>query len=121
MSTFDLEVKLDVDFGRVSAGCRDALADAIVQTVECDIKPLAVELSPWLTGTNRRSIETDWQDSGNGIAMQLFTTSGYGGYLEAGTRKMAARPYLYPAFLYHRKGFFKRLRDIIRRALGKRR
>jgi hypothetical protein len=101
MSAFDMEIKLDVDFAQVSAGCRDALAEAIVQTVECDIKPLAVELSPWLTGTNRRSIETDWQTTGNRITMQLFTTSGYGGYLEAGTRKMAARPYLYPVFLYY--------------------
>ncbi len=29
---------------------------------------------------------------------RIYTQSGYGGYLELGTAKMSAKPYIYPAF-----------------------
>lgn len=51
------------------------------------------------TGTNRRSIDFTVTETTEGIQAQLFTTSGYGGYLEVGTSKMRAQPYLYPAFI----------------------
>ena len=34
------------------------------------------------------------------IDLDVFTTSGYGGYLEVGTRKMGPRPYIVPAVEY---------------------
>jgi HK97 gp10 family phage protein len=114
MSAFDMTVDLKIDFAKVSAECKEALERAIIDTVEMDIKPDAVEKSPYLTGKNRASIETQYAEGQDGTTMDLFTTSGYGGYLEAGTRKMAARPYLYPAYEAHKKDFFDRLREIIR-------
>jgi len=61
--------------------------------------------SPHRFGTNMRSINPLGQvhSSGattidpNNIDGEVFTTSGYGGYLEVGTRKMPARPYIVPA------------------------
>jgi hypothetical protein len=35
--------------------------------------------------------------SPTGISVAVYTQSGYGGYLETGTRYMPARPYIYPA------------------------
>jgi len=64
--------------------------------------------SPVKTGNNRRSIS--WgtvaevrrrDESGTtipgGVTHAVWTESGYGGFLETGTRKMAARPYIRPA------------------------
>jgi len=42
----------------------------------------AIRRSPFKTGTNRRSIQ--W-DSPRGGERRIFTTSGYGGFLEIGT------------------------------------
>ncbi len=55
----------------------------------------AKKRSPFLTGTNRRSI--DW-DAPSPMTRRIFTQSGYGIFLEWGTKKMAARPYMKPAF-----------------------
>ena len=54
----------------------------------------AKELSPVDTGHNRDSIDY----TANGLNGEIFTQSGYGGWLEVGTSKMAARPYFRPAF-----------------------
>lgn len=57
----------------------------------------AKELSPVAKvkgGNNRDSI--DYRASG--LSGEIFTESGYGGWLEVGTSKMAARPYFRPAF-----------------------
>ena len=40
-----------------------------------------------------------------GDDLYVVTTSGYGGYLELGTRRMKARPYFAPAFERARKDF----------------
>ena len=53
----------------------------------------AVKRSPFKTGTNRRSLMHD----AFGTGRRIFGTSGYSGYLEVGTCKMAARPYIRPA------------------------
>jgi HK97 gp10 family phage protein len=91
---------------------------AVQETFELDIKPAAVEKSPVTeegaainaamgkkpphilgTGFNRRSIDVSVTETDKGPQAQLFTQSGYGGYLETGTSKMRAQPYLYPAFI----------------------
>ena len=106
------------------ATAKQAIAAATQETFELDIKPDAVERSPVTeegyarnlellaehklggrspsgTGTNRRSIDTETEVTAEGPKATLFTQSGYGGYLEVGTEKMRAQPYLYPAFIEH--------------------
>jgi hypothetical protein len=106
-----------------------AAVQEIIRTVtqevfELDIKPAAVQGSPVTeegflinealkargklgdrrvggTGHNRRSIDISVKSSERGVEASLFTQSGYGGYLETGTSRMRAQPYLYPAFIQH--------------------
>lgn len=51
--------------------------------------------SPVDTGNNRDSVKFRMESDRLAI---VFTESGYGGYLELGTVKMAARPYIKPAY-----------------------
>lgn len=83
----------------------------------------AINNSPWKTGNNRRSLffgvtgfghtqallgGRESKDTWTGvdeslldeskIEAVLYSTSGYGGFLETGTYKMGARPYIRPAY-----------------------
>jgi hypothetical protein len=87
---------------------RLAMRDTVVAVTE-DV----IELSPWLTGNNRRSIAGEVSGMGlvasggeGGAERQVdddkaegavYSTSGYGGYLDTGTSRMPARPYFKPA------------------------
>lgn len=62
--------------------------------------------SPYDTGNNRDSIQ--FKESGRGRFM-VYTESGYGGWLEIGTTKMPARPYIRPAY-YEAKDELERRR-----------
>ena len=56
----------------------------------------AKEGSPKLTGHNARSITFVAPKGKKGV--RVFTESGYGGYLEIGTKRMSPRPYFRPAW-----------------------
>jgi HK97 gp10 family phage protein len=106
------------------AAIKAAIMEATQEVFELDIVPTAKELSPVTaeglarnlalqaehklgsrrpggTGLNRNSIDSEVTDTEQGPQAELFTQSGYGGYLEVGTSKMRAQPYLYPAFEEH--------------------
>jgi HK97 gp10 family phage protein len=51
------------------------------------------------TGHNRQSLDVEFTETPSGTQATLFSQSGYGGYLEVGTSKMRAQPYIWPAFL----------------------
>ena len=57
-----------------------------------------------VTGTLRSSIAQDVRADGSDVVARIGTNVPYGRYLEQGTRKMAARPYLRPA-LQHAQEF----------------
>lgn len=72
-----------------------------IRDVVKDIANDAIKSSPVLTGNNRRSIMFE-VGPGSAVAKgeldgAIYSTSGYGGYLETGTVKMGARPYFKPA------------------------
>jgi len=93
----------------VSEANKLAMRDTVVEVLADSIRPP----SPWLTGHNRRSMAGEV--SGMGVVRQgadaepektvddakiegaVYSTSGYGGYLETGTSRMPARPYIKPA------------------------
>ena len=75
--------------------------------------------SPYLTGHNRRSMTAEVSGMGtvargvdsepekvvddSKIQGAVYSTSGYGGYLETGTHSMGARPYIKPSYDRHIK------------------
>lgn len=75
-------------------GKTEAAAHEWLLRVTSEIEGTAKELSPYQYGTNRRSITRDVK----GLVGRVYSTSGYGGYLETGTSRMAAQPYFYPAY-----------------------
>lgn len=84
-----------------------AMRDTVVAVLADSIRPP----SPVLTGNNRRSMagevsgmgkvvgegSAERQVNDSKIEGAVYSTSGYGGFLETGTSKMAARPYIKPA------------------------
>ncbi len=105
---------------QAKATLTESIREAVQTVFATKIHPQAVENSPVTpegaefnlakgkkppfilgTGTNRRSIDFTVEANEQGVKAALFTQSGYGGYLETGTSKMRAQPYLYPAFIEH--------------------
>ena len=81
-----------------------------MRDVTVQVTAEAVPNSPIETGNNRRSIAAEVSGMGtvagvtgerlvdeNKIQGAVYSTSGYGGYLEVGTQHIAARPYFGPA------------------------
>jgi hypothetical protein len=83
----------------------DAIKEAIAEVFEQNILPDARALSPVGeeavrpgSKRNRESLEIKVYGTKDGPGARIFSTSGHGGFLEVGTRKMGAQPYIYPAF-----------------------
>ena len=91
---------------QVNRATKKALRDVIT-----DIANAVIKGSPHITGHNRlggkvtrtgksRAKEppfTDWQPELKELEGAVYSTSGYGGYLETGTVNMPAQPYFKPA------------------------
>ena len=95
-TSWRLNLKTKEAQGKVAKATKQGLKDIVV-----DIANDAIHLSPWLTGYNARSIKFEVGPSGE-IAKNegegaIYSTSGYGGYLETGTVNMPAQPYFKPA------------------------
>ena len=113
MPGFDVQFRFKLNPAAI-AKLNGALFRALDETLDIDIQTEAKELSPKKTGTNARSIGIEVEEVGGRVEGSIFTQSGYGGYLEVGTSKMAARPYLWPAVEHHAKKVFERMRSLLR-------
>ena len=72
----------------------------------CEIMAMeASNLSPRDTGNNASSITSEVERKGLRITGRVYTQTGYGGWLEVGTSRMAARPYMAPAYRFARAKF----------------
>ena len=106
-STIVLNLKTEEATKQVVEANKLAMRDTVVEVLADSIRPP----SPVDTGNNRRSMVGDASGmgmvAGQGASERLvddskiegavYSTSGYGGFLEVGTSKMAARPYIKPA------------------------
>ena len=94
------EVVLNLKIPEAQAKLRKAVSGSLKDTVVAIARDTIVG-SPYLTGHNRRSIKFELGPGGEVAKRELeaavYSTSGYGGYIETGTAKMAARPYFKPA------------------------
>ena len=110
----NLKVKEVVDL--VNKATKESMRDVVVD-IHGDTIKNAKAVGFWLTGHNSRSLVSEV--SGMGVVKQgadaepgrvvddskmegaVYSTSGYGGYGETGTVRMAARPYMKPALDQH--------------------
>lgn len=108
-----------VKFVSKTAVARETVKKAVFAATEevfnIDILAQAKQDSPVLSGNNRRSIDAEVVNTARGPEAVLFTQSGYGGYLEVGTARMKAQPYLYPAFEKFWNKIPTRVREILKR------
>lgn len=86
------DIKLNLKTKEAQAKIEKAGQKAL-KNVVVDIASDAIHDSPFLSGYNRRSIMFEVED----LTGAIYSTSGYGGYLETGTSRMPARPYFKPA------------------------
>jgi HK97 gp10 family phage protein len=92
----------------ISKRAMDQYMDRVIQT--------ARTLSPYKTGYNRSMISGSVETDDSGFVAVIETGSGYGGYLEFGTWKMEARPYIMPALDAHKVGLGDYFRAAFRSA-----
>jgi len=97
--TLDLKTKWNIEAVKslTLSATREGLKDTIVEIANDVVKG-----SPFKFGNNRRSITYEVGPGGEiateDLTAVVYSTSGYGGYLETGTSRMRARPYFRPAF-----------------------
>ena len=93
---FNFNILSTVDFPGVREKILKAGADSLKEVIVL-IAHDSKKDSPWLTGNNSRSIDYE----SKALTGSVFSTSGYGGYLETGTVKRDPRPYMKPALDQH--------------------
>lgn len=82
-------------FAAVNTGMLSARNKALLNLAK-RVRDRAKDLVPVQTGKLKSSIQVDEKRIAQGQAV-VFTASGYGAYVELGTFKDAAQPYLVPA------------------------
>ena len=103
----------DEPFRRFAADMRGqsrrlgARAAQVVRKTAADIQRDAKILAPVDTGNLRNSISTTTTGDGRTESMtaEIGPTANYGIFVELGTRKMRAQPYLFPAADRHEPAF----------------
>ena len=89
---FITNLKIKEVTNKVDNASKKAFKNTVVAIANDVIKE-----SPYLSGNNARMIKYDI----DGLSGAVYSTSGYGGYLETGTSRMPARPYFKPALDKH--------------------
>ena len=90
--------KLRSDFSKGTDIVQEEVKEAMRVSVG-QVQRTAQEMSPYDTGTLRRSITPRIENSGfTGIVFQDLNQANYGPYQEYGTRFMRAQPFMGPAF-----------------------
>ncbi len=117
-SKFKLNLKTEEVMSEVKRAGRLGMRDLVV-SITHDTVQLPPVGSPFDTGHNRRSMTAEVSGMGvpykepdsqperivndSKIEGAVYSTSGYGGWLEIGTTRMPARPYIKPALDRHIK------------------
>ena len=106
---WDVKLKTKEAEKQVDKATKQGLLDSVTE-----IGNDAIKGSPVLTGNNRRSIKFEVGPGGEVAKKEnegaIYSTSGYGGYLETGTVKMPAQPYFKPALDRNMKNLPKNIK-----------
>jgi HK97 gp10 family phage protein len=102
---------------RVISNRLPAIAAAVRPAISAEVKKAALDIQakaqgavPVKTGTLRRSIHTEFPSD---LSAVVGPSVEYGKYVEFGTRRMGARPYLRPAADAVLPGFAGRVRALL--------
>lgn len=96
-----IEVKIKVDNRKTINSKFDSAMGLAMALVGELVEGNAKETCPWKSGNLRGSITHEETQSGTMYITQIGTEVKYGKYVECGTYKMGARPYLKPALANH--------------------
>lgn len=66
------------------------------------------------TGATKRSVSTNLTFLDNGLTAKTGPTTEYAGYVEKGTRKMAAQPFVLPAVKAQKEKFRQDLEELVK-------
>lgn len=102
--------------GDVDASARDGLSDGLAEAAE-SLRREARSAAPVRSGKLRDSIAVA------GDALPGFAVTArapYARFVEFGTRKVPARPFLMPALLRLRRALVQRVAETLSRAMGRR-
>lgn len=107
-NTVSATATLNLDTAKAAYFVQDALF-AATQDIFAEINYSAAERSPVLDketserypGENRESISNKVTKVKAGVKGRITTSSGFGAWLELGTVKTRAQPYIWPAFEQH--------------------
>lgn len=94
---------------------------AMVRGVEIGARLIENEAKarvPVRTGTLRRSINTEVREQGNRVIAQVGPNTEYAAFIEFGTSRMAAQPYMRPALDLMRAQAIAAVLLEIRKAIG---
>lgn len=120
MASFDASDFRKLGFDLQGAGAEAApLAAVAVKKTTRDIQATAKQLSPVDTGFNRSAIVTSdlRSTSASSPEAEVKATSAYAEYLELGTSRMAAQPFMGPAADQHEGAFLDAMQQITGRLL----
>ena len=102
-----MKLSMNVTLNLKTKDTKDTLDKAVKLSMRDTVVEIANESaknSPKLTGNNMRSIAYESSGFGMGslvakdkVEGAVYSTSGYGGWLEVGTGSMGKRPYMNPA------------------------
>jgi len=108
-TSFITNIKTKEVEDKVKKASQQGLKDVVV-----DIANDAINGSPKLTGNNARSIKFEVGPGGEVAKSEtegaVYSTSGYGGFLETGTATMPAFPYFKPALDKNAKNLPKNIK-----------
>ena len=99
--------------GAIMAGIEDELGKAIASVAE-DARSAA----PVATGYMRDHITSGVSKKGEGVAAKAVSEAEYSGFVELGTHKQAAKPFLYPAGVGNEGQIRDAVATGVRRGLG---
>ena len=117
-----MNIKMNINISEALAGIEDAseiipeLSTAVRDTA-FKIEGTAKRKAPVDTGRLRGSITTDLDLGGINPSAEIGTNVEYAEYVEYGTYKMAAKPFLNPAYDRHIRDFEDNVSRIVRRIL----
>lgn len=118
MAGFDIDVGqvilLSAELG-AAASASEAMARVAVRKTAADVKSTARTIVPVDLGNLKRSIHT--RATGK-LSSDVTADASYAFWVENGTSKMSAQPYMRPSADRHEAAFYQAMEQIAGRALG---